>query len=367
MPKRSDSALQYDYLLFISVFLLLCIGLVFVYSASSNLASYRFGDPYMYLKKQALFCLLGIIVMIFAMHIPLSVYADARFVYSIFFLSLALLFSLFFIGHTVNGATRWIRFGHFSFQPSELAKFSLCLYLSYSMVKKGTDMKSFKKGLLPHLLITAIFITLIMAEPDRGTALMIALWLFIVLFVGGCRISHLILTALVLFPFCLLYLSSSEYVLNRWKAFLNPWAYPDRYGFQIIHSLYAFGTGGLFGVGLGNGKQKLFYLPEPHTDFILPVIGEEIGFIGIAFIIFLYIIMVTRGIKISINTNNLFGRYLAFGITSMIALQILINIAVVMNLLPAKGLTLPFLSYGGSSLLITMMETGILLNVSSKR
>lgn len=367
MAVQNRAIPQYDYPLFISVILLVFIGLIFIYSASSNLAFYRFGDPYMYIKRQALFCLLGFIIMAVAMHIPMNVYSDARVVYGVLFLSLGFLISLSFLGHTVNGATRWIRIESFSFQPSELAKFSLCLYIAYSMAKKGSEMGSFKKGLLPHFIITGIFVFLIIKQPDYGTAIMIVGWLFILLFVGGCNKIHLLLIILISMPCIKLCLSHSSYIINRWKAFLDPWAYADTYGFQIIHSLYAFGTGGITGVGLGNGKQKLFYLPEPHTDFILPIIGEETGFIGILFIIFLYLLIIIKGIRISASAKNLFNKYLAFGITCMIALQVLINMAVSMNLIPAKGITLPLLSYGGSSLTFAMLEMGILLNVSSKR
>ena len=367
MAKKDHSIPQYDYSLFISVILLICIGLVFIYSASSNLALYRFGDPYMYIKRQALFCFLGLIIMAITMYIPTDIYSDARVVYGVLLLSAILLISLFFVGHTINGATRWLRIGGFSFQPSELAKLSLCLYLAYSMAKKGTEMKSFKKGILPHIIIAGIFILLIIKQPDHGTAVMIIAWLLILLFIGGCNKIYLSLMLLVGAHCIKLYLSHSSYIMNRWKAFLDPWAYADSYGFQIIHSLYAFGTGGMFGVGLGSGKQKLFYLPEPHTDFILPVIGEEIGFIGVFFIILLYLFIIIKGIRISVSTRNLFNKYLTFGITCMLALQVLINIAVSMNLSPAKGITLPLLSYGGSSLTFTMLQMGILLNVSSKR
>lgn len=358
---------QYDYLLFLCTILLFCIGLVFIYSASSNLSLFRFNDPYFYLKKQIVFGLLGIFAMMFGMVIPSESYSDKKIVFGIFFISIGLLLSLFFIGHTVNGATRWIRIGPVSFQPTELAKFSLCLYLSYSMASKGVQMRLFKKGVLHHFIIFSIFAALILKQPDHGSVAMILMWLFIMLFVGGARITHLIIMLIFLVPIALFCFWHSPYLICRWKAFRNPWEYADTYGFQIIHSLYAFGTGGLFGVGLGSGKQKLFYLPEPHTDFILSVIGEEVGFLGVAIIIVLYALIVTKGIKVAIDTKNLFNKYLAFGISCMLGIQVLINMAVVTNLIPAKGITLPLLSYGGSSLLFTMFQIGILLNVSSKR
>jgi len=361
-----EDSFQFDYLIFFCVFVLICIGLLFIYEASANLSFHRFGDQYMYLKRQILFCILGFILMYVTMRIPLHIYSDKRLIYGMLILCIISLISLFFIGHTVNGATRWIRIGNLSFQPVELAKLSLCFYLSYSMSKKQEEMRSFKKGILPHLIIVGLIMLLILKQPDHGSFIMIGVWLFFMLFVGGANPFHLFILILMLSPITIFLFFKSPYIVHRWKAFLNPWKYADSYGFQIIHSLYAFGTGGIAGVGLGAGKQKLFYLPEPHTDFILAVIGEEIGFIGILFIICLYATIVLRGIKIAIDTRNVFNKYLAFGISSILGLQILINMGVVLNLIPAKGITLPFLSYGGSSLLFTMIEIGILLNISSK-
>jgi len=353
--------------LLVCVFFLFCIGLIFVYSASSNLALYRFGDPYMYLKRQAFFCLLGLIVMAIGRSIPLELLSNKKVAVGLLLLSILALISLFFIGHEVNGAKRWIRAFGFSFQPTELAKFSLCIYMAYSMADKVFEMNSFKKGILHHLIVAGIIMALILKQPDHGSAAMICVWLFIMLFVGGANLFYLFLILLAVVPVGVYLFSHSSYVVHRWEAFRNPWAYADTYGFQTIHSLYAFGVGGILGVGLGASKQKLFYLPEPHTDFILPVIGEEIGFVGISAIILLYVIIIVKGIKIAIDTKDLFNKYLAFGISCMLGIQILINMAVVMNLMPAKGITLPFLSYGGSSLLFSMLEVGILLNVSSKR
>ena len=364
---KNEQAPQYDYILLVSVFLLICTGLIFVYSASSNLALYRFGDPYMYLKRQAFFCFLGLIVMAIGMSLPLNLFSNKKIAIGLLFLSILALISLFFIGHAVNGARRWIRAFGFSFQPTEMAKFSLCIYMAYSMADKGLEMNSFKKGILHHFIIAGLIMALILKQPDHGSVVMICAWLLIMLFVGGANPFHLFLILLAIVPVGIYLFSHSAYVVHRWEAFRNPWAYADTYGFQIIHSLYAFGVGGIFGVGLGAGKQKLFYLPEPHTDFILPVIGEEIGFIGISIIILLYMIVIAKGIKIAIDTKDLFNKYLTFGISCMLGIQVLINMYVVMNLIPAKGITLPFLSYGGSSLLFSMLEIGILLNVSSKR
>ncbi len=363
----SEEIPSYDYILLISTFLLISLGFIFIYSASSNIALYKFSNPYFFLKKQAISLFIGIFFMLISMHIPYRIYSNPKFIYGLLLLSLTFLLLLFFIGHKISGAVRWIRIKGFSFQPTELAKLSLCLYIAHFMTKNSEKMKTFKIGILPNLLLVGLFILLIMKQPDKGTALMITVWLFIMLFVGGCKLAHLFMTSVSFFLLFIFYLSHSEYVIHRWKAFLDPWKYYNSYGFQIIHSFYAFGTGGLTGVGLGSGKQKLFYLPEPYTDFILPVIGEELGFLGVFFVIFLYFVIVTRGISIAVSSNNLFNRYLAFAITSMFCLQVIINMGVSMNLLPAKGLTLPLLSYGGSSLLITMTEIGILLNVSAKR
>ena len=357
----------YDYVILIPTLLLVGMGLVATYSASSFLAAHKLGDSYYYLKRQGIFCLLGLCLMVFAKNIPSTIYR--KLVYPFLFISLTLLILLFVpgIGIRVGGASRWLNLAGISFQPSELSKLSLALYISYSMAKKGPNMAIFSKGFLPHLFVAGSFMVLILLQPDLGTAIIIGCWFLILLFVGGVSLLHLFSLMLLAVPVVSWLIWRADYRLKRWWAFVNPWDDPQGLGFQIIHSFLAFGSGGIFGVGLGNSKQKLFYLPEPHTDFILSIVAEELGLVGLATIIVLYCILVMRGIKIALDARDLYSSYLALGISSLIGLQVMINMGVVMGLLPTKGLTLPLISYGGSSLVISLLSIGILLNISAGR
>lgn len=357
----------YDYLLLVPCLLLLGLGLVIIYSASSYLAEYRLGDSYYFLKKQALFCLIGLTFMIIVKNIPTNFYR--LLVYPALFLSLILLLLLFVpsVGAKVGGSSRWLRFAGLSFQPSELAKLSLTIYLAYSMAKQGPNMSRFSIGFLPHVVVAGIFMILILLQPDLGTSVIIGCWVLILLFVGGAKLFQLFSAVLLFMPIVLWLITQADYRLKRWWAFLNPWEDPEGLGFQIIHSFLAIGSGGIFGVGLGNSKQKLFYLPEPHTDFILSVAAEELGLVGLTVIVVLFGVLITRGIKIALNANDLYSSYLAMGISCFMGLQVIINMGVVMGLLPTKGLTLPLISYGGSSLVVSLLSIGILLNISAER
>jgi len=234
------------------------------------------------------------------------------------------------------------------------------------MSKKRSNMESFSRGLLPHLLIAGVFMYLIVRQPELGTEVIIGCWLLIVLFVGGGRLLQLFGIVIFSIPIVLWLVHQANYRLERWWAFINPWEHPRGIGYQIIHSFLAFGSGGVFGVGLGNSKQKLFYLPEAHTDFALSIVGEELGLLGVTVIIILFGILIIRGIKVSLDAKDLYSSYLAFGLTCLIGLQVIVNMGVVMGLLPTKGLTLPFISYGGSSLVLNLFTIGILLNISSR-
>jgi len=366
MAKKKVSDSGYDYMILLPAILLITLGLIAVYSASSNLAEHRLGDSYYYLKKQLLFCMIGIGLMVLMRYIPCTLYS--RLVYPLLAVSAVLLALLFVpgLGRKVGGACRWMSLGGFSFQPSELAKFSLAVYMAYSMAKRGMAMETFSRGLLPHLLVASIFMGLIVLQPDLGTAVIIGAWVLITLFVGGVKIVQIAAMLLLAAPVLLWLIWHEEYRIKRMLAFLNPWDDPRGIGFQIIHSFLAFGSGGVFGAGLGNSKQKLFYLPEPHTDFALSIIGEELGLVGVAAVIVLFGILITGGIRIGLKAKDLYSTYLAVGLTSFIALQVLINMGVVMGLLPTKGLTLPLISYGGSSLLVTLASIGVLLNISSR-
>jgi len=357
---------SYDPVILIAVLLLIGIGLIAVFSASSILAEERYGDHYYYLKRQMVFCLFGLFLMILAKNINYLFYK--RLVYFFLGLSLILLILLLVpgLGVKVSGAQRWFRFGLISIQPSEAAKLSLAFFLAYSMSKNVENMGSLFHGLLPHLLVVAIFMILILLQPDLGTAVIIGMWMLILLFIGGVNLGQLLVLLGLLTPIGFYLVSHTAYRLHRWWAFLNPWQDPQGFGFQIIHSFLAFGSGGLSGVGLGNSKQKLFYLPEPHTDFILSIIAEEIGLIGVSVLLVLFAFVIIRGIRIALNAPELFGTYLALGISCMLALQVIVNMGVVMALLPTKGLTLPFISYGGSSLVVNLIGMGILMNISKR-
>ncbi len=364
-PKKTPHY-GYDPVLLISVMVLIGIGLVAVYSASSILAEARYGDHYYFLKRQTIFCLFGVMLMILAKNINYLLYR--KLVYVLLGLSLLLLVLLLVpgLGIKVGGAQRWIKFGFISLQPSEAAKLSLAIFMAYSMSKNVEHMGTFLNGLLPHLLMAAIVIALILLQPDLGTAVIIGMWVLILLFIGGVHLGQLLVLLGLMTPAVFYLISHTAYRLHRWWAFLNPWEDPHGFGFQIIHSFLAFGSGGLAGVGLGNSKQKLFYLPEPHTDFVAAIIAEEAGFIGISILLILFALIVIRGIKIALNAPDLFGSYLALGISCMLAVQVMVNMGVVMALLPTKGLTLPFISYGGSSLVISLISMGILMSISRK-
>jgi cell division protein FtsW len=302
-----------------------------------------------------------------AKNIPVRLYRILA--YPALVISFILLVMLFFpgMGRSVGGACRWLRIAGFSLQPSELAKLSLAIYIAYSMSKKGTNMSSFSQGLLPHLFIVGAFMFLILLQPDFGTTVIIGCWLVIILFVGGLNLLHLLSMALISLPAMLWLIWRADYRINRLWAFMHPWDDPQGLGYHIIHSFLAFGSGGILGVGLGNSKQKLLYLPEPHTDFILSIIAEELGLLGIIAIIVLFGVLILRGIKIALEAPDLYSSYLAMGISTMIGLQVIINMGVVMGLLPTKGLTLPLLSYGGSSLVVNLLSVGILLSISARR
>ena len=366
MSIKGQSQGGYDYLILIPTIVLLGIGLVAIYSASSFLAGHELGDSYFYLKRQASFGLLGLCLLVIAKNIPVSLYRI--FAYPALIVSFILLVLLFFpgMGRSVRGACRWLSIAGFSLQPSEVAKLSLAVYIAYSMSKKGTNMSSFSQGLLPHVIVAGAFMFLILLQPDLGTTVIIGCWLLIILFVGGLNLFYLLTTVLISFISLTWLIWQADYRMNRWLAFIHPWEDPQGLSYQIIHSFLAFGSGGVLGVGLGNSKQKLGYLPDLHTDFILPIMGEELGLLGVIAIIMLFGVLIMRGIKIALDAPDLYSCYLGMGISTMIGLQVIINMGVVMGLLPTKGLTLPLFSYGGSSLVINLLSIGILLSISAR-
>lgn len=355
-----------DYSLIILISILCAVGIWAIYSSSVFFAARTTGDGYYYLKKELFFLILGFITLFFFKNLDYHRYWN--WVYPILFISLFALILTFIpkIGHSAYGAQRWLNLPGIKVQPSEFAKFAVILFVAYSMAKKKEIMKDFKKGFLPTIGISFFVVALILAQRDLGTTFTLASIVMMMVFIGGTKAKYLLGCTLPLLPIFYLAIYRVEYRLNRIKAFLDPWADQRGTGHQIIQSYVAFNSGGFWGVGLGQGKAKLGYLPAAHTDFILAAIAQELGFVGVFLIIAFFAIFFYYGIKIALNAKDLFGSYLAIGTTLLISFQALINFGVVMGLLPTKGLTLPFISYGGSSLLITMAMVGILLNIASQ-
>lgn len=363
--KKTHAGPGYDMHLLFPVLFLVGIGVVMVYSASSALALKKFGTDYYFLKKQAGFALAGIVALVVCRHFPYTLFRSLTYPLLVFSLLLLVAIHLSGFGYSAGGSTRWLRIGGFVFQPSEFARFALVIFLAYSMSKKRDHIRDFTIGFLPHVMVLSIFTALIFMQPDFGSVVILGAVTWIMLFVGGVRVLHLLSSLLVILPLAYIFMSSAEYRVKRIMSFLNPWQYPADEGYQIIHSMMAFGTGGLWGTGVGKGYQKLFYLPEPHTDFIFSVIGEELGLLGVLLILGLYLMILCRGIGIARRSKNFFATFLAMGLTLSIIIQVCVNMGVALGLLPTKGLTLPFLSYGGTSLLINMASIGILLNINA--
>ncbi len=366
VKRNRVQPIAYDLGLLFPVLLLVGMGIVMVYSASSALALERFGSDYYFLKRQAAFALVGIIVLVAFSYIPFRVYRPLTYPMLAVVVVMLAIVAFTDLGVSVGGAARWLQLGPVRFQPSELARLALVIYMAYSMSKKDEQVRDFYVGFFPHFLVLGLFSLLLMAQPDFGSVVVFSALTWIMLFVGGCRISHLLSVILVLAPMAWLFIIQAEYRVKRLMSFWDPWKYTSDEGYQIVHSLMAFGSGGITGAGIGKGYQKLFYLPEPHTDFIFSVVGEELGLVGVMVVILLYGIMLMRGIHIARNANDSFGAFLAMGLTVALGLQVCINMGVALGMLPTKGLTLPFLSYGGTSLLINMAAVGIMMNIGAR-
>jgi cell division protein FtsW len=352
-------------LLFPVLFLVL-FGLVMVYSASCAVALKKFGNEFYFVKRQAVFALVGMAALVVCRRFPYGYFRPLA--YPLLLASLGLLIALLLgPGYEAGGSTRWLRVAGFSFQPSEPARLAMVIYLAYSMNKKSEAMGQLAVGFIPHVLVLGVFVALIMLQPDFGSAVILTALTWIMLFIGGAKLWHLCSAFVPMAALTVFILIQAPYRVKRVLSFLDPWQYPADIGYQTIHSLMAFGTGGLWGAGLGKGYQKLFYLPESHTDFIFSVIGEELGLVGVMGIVALYAVIIWKGFAIARETRDRFGAYLAAGIASIIGLQACVNMGVTLGLLPPKGLTLPFLSYGGTSLLFSMASVGILLNIGGTK
>lgn len=344
---------------------ILAIGIVMVTSAGYMIASGKFGDGFYYTKRQGISMLIGLSLMFLLSRVHPNFWKESA--GPVLGIGLLLMVLVFIpgIGIELGGSRRWIRmpFGFF-LQPSELIKYALIIFFAHSLSKKGDSIKSFTVGFVPHILIIALVILLVLIQPDFGSAVIITTVGFLMMFVAGVRITHLAGCSLLALPFLIHVGMSAQYRLSRLKSFLDPWSDPLSSGFQIIQSLVAFGCGGLWGAGIGKGIQKLFYLPQPQSDFIFSVIGEELGLLGVASVILLFSALVAKGFVVSLRCQDPFNKYLAFGISSLLGIQALLNMAVAMGMLPTKGLPLPLISLGGTSLIVNLAGIGILLSIS---
>jgi len=348
-----------------AVLALVALGLVMVYSASAVTAAEKLGNGLYFLERQLIAAGVGLVAM--AAAVRLGYRKLARLAFPMLLLSIVLLVLVLVpgVGATVGGAKRWLRLPGISVQPAEIAKFTWVVYLAYSLAKKREKVATFSVGFLPHLLLAGLLVALCMGEPDFGSSVELLVLLFILLFAAGTRLSYLVGSVLLALPMAWAAVAHSPYRWARIRAFLDPWAHRHDIGYQVAQSLISVGSGGPFGVGLGESTQKLFFLPEAHTDFIFSIIGEELGLLGALLTIALYAVVVWRGTRAALRASETFGTYLGLGLTAMLGVQAAVNMSVAMGMLPTKGLTLPFVSYGGCSLVVSMAAAGVLLSLSA--
>jgi cell division protein FtsW len=356
--------IPYDRGLIMTVLALLGFGLIMVFSASTVVSAEVYGSQTSIFTRQFIFVVIGLVALMVSMKIDYHIYEQGRVIYALILLSLALLLYLL-VAPESGGVQRWIRIGPVNFQPSELAKLAVILFTSFYLVTRKEDFHSFKRGLLPYLVVVGAIVLLVLLEPDLGTAASIALTAIVLLFLGGLRYRYLLGLFLAAIPALYFLVVRVPYRLDRWLAFLYPERDPYGIGYQIRQSLISVGSGGWSGLGYAEGKQKLSFLPEPHTDFIFAVVGEELGLLGCLAVVVLFGLFFWRAARISVRAESPFGTYLGLGIACMIILQAFVNMSMVVSLLPTKGLPLPFVSVGGSSMIMTMTAVGILLNISS--
>ena len=364
--RSGPSRVAMDHVLLFVTLTLALIGLVMVFSASAIVAGNRFQDPEFFLKRQIAWLGFSVLLMHLTSRIDYQIWKKLSIPILISMMVLLVLVLIPSLGVAAKGARRWLRWGVISIQPAEMVKLVLVIYLAAYLAKKADKLDGFRSGLLPALIVVGLLSGLVLLEPDLGTVVVMGLVTVCLLFLGGARMTHLAALGFCSIPVILLLVLGSSYRRQRLLTFLAPWKDAADAGFQITQSFLAFGSGGPFGVGLGEGKQKLFFLPEAHTDFVLALVGEELGLAGTASVIVLFAFFVWRGFFIASRARMPFGRYLGLGITLLIGIQALVNAAVVTGLLPTKGLTLPFVSYGGSSLLAGSIMVGMLLSISHR-
>ncbi|WP_128895110.1 stage V sporulation protein E [Longirhabdus pacifica] len=353
-----------DILLILCTLLLLLIGIVMVYSASAANAFYDYGDRFFYLKKQLIFAVLGLIAMYVMMKIDYWTWKKYANIILIGCFALLVIVLIPGIGDVRGGARSWLGIGSFGVQPSEFMKLGIVIFLAKMLSEKQESITYFFKGLMPPLLIVGVAFALIMLQPDLGTGAVLVGAALIVIFTAGMRLKHLFGFAAVGLVGLTALIIAAPYRLKRITAFLDPWADPLGAGYQSIQSLYAIGPGQLLGLGIGMSRQKHSYVPEPQTDFIFSILAEELGFLGGSFVLLLFLLLIWRGLRAAITAPDAFGSFLATGIISIIAVQVVINISVVIGLMPVTGITLPFISAGGSSLTVLLTAVGILINVT---
>jgi cell division protein FtsW len=355
-----------DKWLFGSTLLLVVLGVVMVFSASAVMAGERFGSPYHFLFRQLGWALAGLAVMAAVMRIDYRRWKNPAVVFSLLGVTTLLLVAVFFLDRSHN-THRWIRLGGFmSLQPSELAKPAVVLFLAFFLADRVKAINDWRRTLLPAVVPPMLFTVLIVMQPDLGTAMVCLAVTAVLLYTAGTRLRYFAYSLVPIVPALAYLLIAVPWRLKRIIVFLNPDSDPQGYGFQLTQSLIAVGTGGMTGLGLMEGKQKLFYLPEPHTDFIFSVISEELGLVGAVLVAALFFVFAWRGLRAGLRARDHFGRFLACGITAMIVVQAFFNISVVLGLLPTKGIPLPFISYGGSSLFVTLASVGVLLNITQQ-
>ncbi|NMC69384.1 MAG: putative lipid II flippase FtsW [Myxococcales bacterium] len=354
---------DFDRVLAATVLCLVAFGLVMIYSASHVQALRQFGSSTYFLSRQVLFAGLGVATMIGMSYVPFRLYRALT--YPILAAGLLGLIAVVGgAGTTIRGATRWIAFGPVNLEPSELAKIAVVIWLCYSVAKKRDLVRSFSVGFVPHMLLAGLTAFLCLLQPDFGSAMIIAFMTFAILFVAGARISYLIGSLFVAVPVVYQVIAGSAYRSARILSFLDPWKDRLKTGYQLVESQIGFGAGGVLGQGIGEGRQKLLFLPDAHNDFISSIVGEELGLVGVLLLLGAFGLLLARGYAIARRCRDTFGGFLAFGLTTLIGLQAIVNVGVAMGALPTKGLALPFVSYGGSSLLVHMASVGILLNIS---
>ena len=355
----------FDAILLVVVITMVGMGLVMVYSSSAIKGELQFGDEAFFLRRQIWHVAFGLVLMMVGLGVDYRWYK--RLIYPVLGSSVLMLVLVLLIGHEYNNAQRWLRVGGVTFQPSEWVKVSLIMYMAYSIDKKGYKIKKFSIGFIPHLLILGVMALLLLKQPDFGTVVICATMMFIMLFVGGARAGYIAMFVLLGAVAAAYGIVTSSYRMERVQAYLDPWKDPHGASYQISQSLTAIGSGGLTGKGLGAGHSKLGYVPELWNDFIATAVGEELGLLGLLMLCVLVLMLVWRGLKIAFGAREMFGMYLAFGLTTLFGLQSVVNLCVVTGLLPNKGLTLPFISYGGSSMFVSLFVIGVLLNISQAR